>query len=286
MTKTVKAADFAAGLARRYYSVWQKEKTAEVYIYGYITASPWQKSDVSAYGLATEIAGMDVDEIHVYINSAGGEVAEGVAIYTALCRHPAKVVTHCDGFACSAASVIFMAGDERLISDVGMLMIHEASCCAGGNAAELRKAAEDLSMITEAAATAYKAKVNIGEDELAKMLADETWLTPGEAVEKGFATAIESWGESESAAMNGQGRIAELVMSGLGAISGRDLAKEPERGSAENLAEILAESLAEMRQKLKSDMKSLLAEAGVTAPEREPGSHGLSAGGFFDFAEK
>ena len=105
-------------MIKRYYSLETEGEKADLYIYGDITSWPWLQSDVSAYLLSKKLEELkDVSEIDVYINSYGGEVAEGLAIYNALKRHKAKVVTHCDGFACSISSVIFMAGDERVMSN-------------------------------------------------------------------------------------------------------------------------------------------------------------------------
>lgn len=218
--------------ARRYYNLVQQENTADIYIYGDITSWPWLESDVSSYDLAAEIDGLDVDEMHVYINSYGGEVAEGVAIYAALCRHKAKVITHCDGFACSAASVVFMAGDERLISDLGMLMIHEAWTSERGNAAALRKAADDLEKISSAAANAFRGRVSIDDDELAGLLAAETWLTADDALAKGFATGIEKWTEAGKAGMSGRAALLDMVQRGLGMAGGAAKAQQKPQNTA------------------------------------------------------
>lgn len=264
-------------LTRCYYNIRQQERTADVYIYGDITAYPFpDNGDVSAYNLAKEIAELDVDTINVCINSNGGSVSEGLAIYSALCRHPAKIVTHCDGFACSAASVIFMAGDERLISRVGLLMIHEASVWAGGNAAELQKAAEDLAKISETAANAYKSRVNISDEELAQMLAAETWLTPDEAVAKGFATAVEKHDPAGGVEMSAQGRIAELVMCGL---------EKRADGSADSAGNALTGAVAEVKT-VKNEMENLLTDLReVLAAARQPETPHKPAGGFFNFAK-
>ena len=96
---------------KKYYSLAKNGDAIDVYIYGDITSWPWDESDVSSYGLAKELELTEAEQINCYINSYGGEVAEGLAIYNQLKRHPAKVTTICDGFACSAASVIFMAGE-------------------------------------------------------------------------------------------------------------------------------------------------------------------------------
>lgn len=98
----------------------------EITIYGDITSWEYQESDVSSYTLLKMIQESRAKVINVNINSYGGEVAEGLAIYNALKNHSATVRTRCDGFACSAASVVFMAGDVRLMNEASLLMIHNA----------------------------------------------------------------------------------------------------------------------------------------------------------------
>lgn len=200
---------------KKYYMLEQDGTAASVTIYGDITSWPWEESDVSAYLLSKQIDGIDADLIDVYINSYGGEVSEGLAIYNALRRHKAKVVTHCDGFACSAASVVFMAGDERLMSDASLLMIHNAWNYACGNAAELRKIADDLETISTAAANAYRASVNIDDDRLEQLLADETWIAPQDAVNMAFATGIESGTQSRVPAASAREIAMEKLMQGM-----------------------------------------------------------------------
>lgn len=175
---------------KKYYQLTTASREADVMIYGDITSWRWDESDVSSYTLSREIAGLDVDRINVYINSYGGEVKEALAIYNALKRHPAKIKTVCDGFACSAASVIFMAGDERVMHAASLLMIHNAWSGAEGNAGQLRKAADDLDTISATAAQTYRAAVNISDEELAALLDAESWITPADALTMGFATAV------------------------------------------------------------------------------------------------
>lgn len=186
-------------MLKPYYAIEQEDRSCGIFIYGDITSWPWMESDVSAYLLSNKIAGMDVDTIDVYINSYGGEVAEGLAIHNALQRHKAKVTTYCDGFACSAASVVFMAGDERLMNAASLLMIHNAWSCASGNADQLREEADRLEKISHAAANAYREKVNISDDELQALLDAESWIEPDEAVSMGFATGIATAADNQSA---------------------------------------------------------------------------------------
>lgn len=180
-------------MRRTYYSMTTNGNEATVNIYGDITSYPWEEhGDVSAVNLSKKLEELgDVSKIHVYINSYGGEVAEGLAIYNALKRHKAKVTTYCDGFAASIASVVFMAGDKRVMSEASLLMVHNAWTVGIGNAAELRKQADDLDKITKASIEAYKAHSNLSEDEIKALLDAETWILPEEALEYGFATKVE-----------------------------------------------------------------------------------------------
>lgn len=177
----------------KYFSMSVADQVADIYIFGDITSWEWMESDVSSYTLAQRLAALDpaVGEINVHINSYGGEVSEGLAIYNTLRQSKAKVRTICEGFACSIASVIFMAGAERIMRPASMLMIHNAWMRAAGNAGELRKMADDLDAISAASIAAYMSGVTVERAELEAMLDAETWIAPADAVDKGFATATE-----------------------------------------------------------------------------------------------
>lgn len=175
---------------KRYYQMEVAGSEADIDIYGDITAWPWVDSDVSSANLSAQLADLDVDVINVNINSYGGEVAEGLAIYNALKRHKAKVRTCCDGFACSIASVIFMAGDERIMNEASLLMIHNAFSFAEGDANALRKMADDLDLITNQSKKIYLANSNIDEAALTELMDKETFIEPKDALEMGFATSV------------------------------------------------------------------------------------------------
>ena len=207
---------------RKYWQLEVKGAEASIFIYGDIVSEPWKwyESDVTSYDLVKEIEGLDVDVIHCYINSYGGEVAEGLAIYNALKRHKAKVKTYCDGFACSAASVVFMAGDERIMSASSMLMIHNAWMWAAGDANELRKQADDLEKINEASNNAYLEHINISKEQLQEMLDKETWLTAQEALDMGFCTTVVN-DRKKAANQSARMKIVQLILER------RDGVKEP-----------------------------------------------------------
>ena len=213
---------------RKYFSLEKTKQTANLYIYGDVTSWPWFEGDVSAVNLSKQLEALgDVELINVYINSYGGEVAEGLAIYNALKRHKAKVKTVCDGFACSIASVIFMAGDERVMNEASLLMIHNAWTFASGNAAELRKQADDLEKITQASVEAYKAHSSLEEEEIKALMDAETWITPNEAISYGFATSSEKT-ETEKASQNALHRLFEIVKAHREKQNDDDIDEEPE----------------------------------------------------------
>lgn len=198
---------------KKYFQLTQNNNEVDIQIYGDITSWDWFESDVSSYTLSKQIEGLECDVINVYINSYGGEVAEGLAIYNQLKRHKAKVKTVCDGFACSAASVIFMAGDERVMSTASLLMIHNAWTWASGNAKELRKQADDLDVITQASINAYMQEVNITEEELKQMLDNETWIAPQEALEKGFITTIVNEKDTEEVSQSVKKSLMKIILN-------------------------------------------------------------------------
>ena len=224
---------------KKYYSIMQTDREADVYIYGDITSWPVLESDVSSYTLSRELQDIDADIINVYINSYGGEVAEGLAIYNMLKRHKALIKTYCDGFACSVASVIFMAGEERIMSPASLLMIHNAILSTTGNAEELRKSADDLETISTVAFEAYRGAVSSSEGELRAMLDAESWIAPDDALAMGFATSVGKVKESDKPTQSARDRVLDIMRSVDNAAL---LAAEPIAGIDET-AEKVAEKL-------------------------------------------
>lgn len=130
--------------------------------------------------------------INVYINSNGGSVKEGLGIYNQLKRHPAQKNIYIDGFACSIASVIAMAGDKVIMGNNALMMIHHASAGVWGNAEELRKAANDLEVIDRASCSSYLSKAGnkLSEEKLNELLDNQTWLNAQQCLEYGLIDEI------------------------------------------------------------------------------------------------
>ncbi len=162
-----------------------KKHAAEIIIYGDIG---W---DVTAKEFSDELKALgDVKEITVRINSFGGDVFDGVAIYSRLIDSGANITVFIDGIAASAASVIAMAGKEIHIAEAGFVMIHDAWTMAMGNAADLIKTAARLEAVSEQIAGIYQRRTGLELAKIREMMATETEFNATEAVEFGFATGI------------------------------------------------------------------------------------------------
>lgn len=202
-------------MPKRYYSLEKTGTEADLYIFGDITSYRWQEKDKDAYGIVKELEELDVDTVNVHINSYGGDVSEGLAIYNTLKNKGVKVVTYCDGFACSAASVVFMAGEERIMNTASLLMVHNPWTWMKGNAKEFRKQANDLDKIAQAAVNAYMAKVAISEEELKELLDDESWLTAEDAKKYGFATKVLEQ-DDEGVRQSAMATIRDIIINRTG----------------------------------------------------------------------
>lgn len=158
----------------------------------------------------------DVDEIDIHVNSNGGSVFEGFAIYNLIKNHSAKVTMHVEGIAASAASTILMAGDKIVMAQNAYIMIHDPSSYAWGNSADLRKTADMLDNIKEQVVAVYASRSGKKtEEEFAQLMADETWFTASQAVEAGLADEIN---KNKSAVLNSAcdvSRIPEHVLAFL-----------------------------------------------------------------------
>lgn len=164
------------------------QAASEILIYGDIGQSWWEDT-VSATQFVKDIAAIDATHITVRINSIGGSVPDGIAIYNAIKRHAATVTTVVDGMALSIASLIAMAGDTVQVAENAVFMVHAPWTYAGGNAVALREHADMLDTWAAAMATSYAAKTGKPHADMLALLTDgkDHWYTAAEAVEMGFA---------------------------------------------------------------------------------------------------
>lgn len=164
--------------------------TSKLTIYGDIGESWWGES-ISAKDVERELKNVNTDKLTVHINSYGGDVFDGVAIYNQLKNHSAEVTIYVDGVAASAASLIAMAGDNLIMNTGSLLMIHEASTVAWGNKGEIKKTLNALEGIDKSIIDIYMTKYTGERDEIETMLVGETWFTASEAIDLGLADEVE-----------------------------------------------------------------------------------------------
>ena len=170
-----------------YRVVNRGKDSAEIYLYGAIGAD-WFGDGVTAKQFADDLKAIGpVKNIDLRINSEGGSVFDGKAMYSLLNEHPAKITVHIDGLAASAASFIAMAGDTIEIAEGGFVMIHNAFMLAMGDAREMRRSADMLDTVNQTIIDVYAARTKADRASITKMMDDETWMTGAEAVKNGFA---------------------------------------------------------------------------------------------------
>lgn len=164
----------------------------EICIYGEISSYDYWEEDVTPTNFKKDLDALgEIDTLNIYINSPGGSVFAGQAIYNIIKRHKANVIVYVDGLAASIASIIAMAGNKIIIPSNAMLMIHNPWNIAIGNSADFRKMADDLDKIGESLVAVYVERTGLSEDEIKTMMDNETWLTGKESLEKGFADEVE-----------------------------------------------------------------------------------------------
>lgn len=175
-----------------WYSITAKadvKAAAEIYIYGDIGESWWEES-TSAADFVRELNALTNEEIVIRINSVGGSVPDGLAIYNAIQRHPSKITIHVDGMAASIASLIALAADCSMAENA-IMMIHAPMSVVAGNAAEMRVRADELDKWSEAMAVSYARKTGKTTEEVQAWLdGEDHYFTAAEAQAEGLVDSI------------------------------------------------------------------------------------------------
>ena len=176
-------------MRKRHFQAKATAKVGEIVLYADIGPSDWGMIDGKTVSAALKELG-DVEIINLRIDSAGGGVFDGMAIYNQLKRHPATVHVTVDGLAASIASVIAMAGETITMGEGTQLMIHDASTFAWGNAGEMRKTADLLDSISGDIAEIYARRSGRSVAEVRELMRNETWLRAQEAVDAKLADSV------------------------------------------------------------------------------------------------
>jgi ATP-dependent Clp endopeptidase proteolytic subunit ClpP len=175
-------------MTRHWFDFRAQARGAEIVIYDEIGAF-----GIPAKTFLDELKAVGaVAELTVRINSPGGSVFDGVAIYDALKRHDAAITVWIDGIAASIASMIAMAGDEIVMPENAMFMLHDPSGLVMGTAADMRAMAEALDRMKAGMVAAYRDKSGRDDAKIEALMRDETWLSAQEALELGLADRVEA----------------------------------------------------------------------------------------------
>jgi ATP-dependent protease ClpP protease subunit len=171
----------------KWYEITNKAEApaAEVFLY----------DEIGGYGIdasqfINELSQIEADELTVHINSVGGEVFAGFAIYQALKDHRANVTVHVDALAASIASVIAQAGDRVVMARNAEMMIHDGMVATMGNAAELRRAVDTLDRVSNNIASVYAERAGGEPATWRTAMQAETWYSADEAVAAGLADEV------------------------------------------------------------------------------------------------
>ncbi len=172
---------------RQFLTVKNETLTSgDLYFYGDIVSDwwgAWQDSDQYPEAVRDFLKEQEGKNLNIYINSGGGSVFAGIAIYNMLKRHKGYKTVYVDGMAASIASVIALAGDRIIVPSNAFIMIHKPFAWGDGNADELRKLAADLDAVEEGIMNVYRENLAEGVDieEVRRMVSAETWLNGEEA---------------------------------------------------------------------------------------------------------
>lgn len=243
----------------------QTDSSADLFFYGDIVSETWQsewyEDDMAPGDVKEFLDQLDgTENINIHINSGGGSVFGGIAIYNMLRRNNAHKTVYVDGLAASIASVIMMAGDEIVMPKNATVMIHKPSASyffTTKNADDLRKDAESLDTCQEAIMQTYMTKAKVDKEEIEQKVNDETWLTGEEAAEL-FDIKVEEANDAVACAGSSMFFCYKNAPTSLTA-QGKNAKKKDEQRplSRQDIKEIFNESFSEYQAREK-EKKELL----------------------------
>jgi len=234
------AADLRAKLAaegreserRPWYRIENSTDLNRAVVYLYEEIGMW---GTTAADFAVELSAVTAPTIELHVNSPGGEVFDGVAIYSTLHAHPARVEAIVDGYAASAASFIVQAADSIVMMRGSTMMIHDASTWAWGNCADIRRTADLLDLLSDTIADIYMARAGKSVAHWRGLMQAETWMTAAECVALGLADEV--GGRVDPVPAEGEGQATDRWDLSMYRYAGRAAAPAPGALAAEPVAE-------------------------------------------------
>lgn len=186
--------------ARITHKIEQKADASEATLYLYDEISFW---GINADEFVKGLNEVDAETIHLRVNSPGGSVFDGIAIYNAIKQHKSTIIAHIDGLAASIASVIVLGADEVRAGESSYMMIHSPWSIVSGTAEDMREEANLLDKVGGTISQIYQRKTGLSADEIQEMMTagafGETWMTAQEAKDKGFVDVVEELEEETKA---------------------------------------------------------------------------------------
>lgn len=250
----------------------------EIILYGTVGESFFEDG-FTASDVINAIAKLRGKPVNVRINSGGGIANEGVAIYNTLKNHDGKITVYVDGVAASAASLIAMAGEEIIMRTGSVMMVHDPMMLSIGNAADMEKAGEALNVIADSMADLYSKKTGRKAKDIRAEMREELWLTPDEAVAKGYADRTDAEQAVEASAFDYRAytKTPEPIMalSDNRSWSNRLKAKAlaPQQKESQQMADTItkAEAAAETAEKVKEASEKAATDATKAEQDRVAG---------------
>ncbi len=179
------------GVERRFEANLSANDTLELVMLDVIGEDWWTGGGITSKRVQEKLSAYPkAKTVKVLLNSGGGDAFEGLAIQSLLRRHGARIEVEVVGLAASAASIIAMAGDSIVMHEGALMMVHEPWTCSCGDAAEMRTTAEFLDKVNESGLDVYVRRTGRTREEIAALVAAETWMTAHEAVKEKFATSV------------------------------------------------------------------------------------------------
>ena len=173
-------------MTEKWYNIQNKASgITDVYIFDEIGTY-----GVTAQAFINDIKDLKDTPINLRINSLGGDVFDGMAMYNVIKRREARTTVYIEGIAASIATIIALGADEVVMAENSLFMIHNAWGGTMGEAKDMRKTAETLDKISSELTDIYRKKTGLSNDVLAEMMDAETWLNADEAYELGFVDTI------------------------------------------------------------------------------------------------
>ncbi len=183
-------------------------------MFGIIGEDFWEEG-ITAKKVASQLRAIGDRPVEIQINSAGGDMFEGIAIYNVLREHPQDITVKIVGMAASAASIIAMAGDRVEIGAASFIMIHNCWVVAMGNRLDMAEVAQWLAPFDEAMRGVYAARTGQKEDEIAAWMDAETFMSGATAIERGFADGLLA---SDQVEVNDEAKASDRKVNELRAL--------------------------------------------------------------------